>query len=700
MSLSNPLKLVIAYGPAVRRLFGRPQGRVRIATCLLNFSGLTDYWTARLHLWECLALIALYALYVLVVVASHWRERRIHRRARRESQSRNHFFERTNDGAGQAIRENSDPYCDSPFEPVPHTFVDQEGQVSAMGGHQRRSFYPKPVRDDSSARSVNDNTGAHEPFAAGIESLNPIRPSLVGALEFRALSWSLVRSRSQSSVSSTSLRSGQTPGRLDRNERPGGDEHSLRTPQRALSLRTPSPGSSSNALGQLGNAEARKRALSVNDMLSSRKSQTTNRPELELSGNPLQSEEEPTNIAEHAGLPSIILTEHEAHDRARPRVLPYGAATTTRRMGTFPSEIWRASDGTLEGNLDPHTEQWAGQRQNRLDLQDLRGSANEPSSNAEPGSGPVSPRSDEQHQGAPAFPSSDFAYHDRNSIPRMARPPEPFSRPNWWPVNVLPPPMVLCLTLFPTFVFWRRKNLAEKCLALVTAPSVFLLTVTVPVVDIDDTNELALQELYEDRIQQNGQCFGFMESTCVDVPYQDNPQEHPMPVPNGNDMAFADTDLLLETTSPSWRSSHQGVHGAPGNPVKATPDPPKRRRWLAASQLFTAPWLVVSIIWLNVDSPRNFWDLLVWLLCATIFALTLSVYGYHRSRRGKPWLPRAIPCILGFVVSVAWISTIAGEVVGVLKTIGVVFGISDALLGLTIFAIGNRYDMKSPYEHG
>lgn len=46
-------------------------------------------------------------------------------------------------------------------------------------------------------------------------------------------------------------------------------------------------------------------------------------------------------------------------------------------------------------------------------------------------------------------------------------------------------------------------------------------------------------------------------------------------------------------------------------------------------------------------------------------------------------------CFLGFIISIAWIATIAGEVVGVLKTFGVVLGISEALLGLTIFAAGN-----------
>jgi len=55
----------------------------------------------------------------------------------------------------------------------------------------------------------------------------------------------------------------------------------------------------------------------------------------------------------------------------------------------------------------------------------------------------------------------------------------------------------------------------------------------------------------------------------------------------------------------------------------------------------------------------------------------------------KPPKYRFLLCFLGFVVSISWISTIANEVVGVLKAFGVILGISDAILGLTIFAVGN-----------
>jgi sodium/potassium/calcium exchanger 6 len=44
-------------------------------------------------------------------------------------------------------------------------------------------------------------------------------------------------------------------------------------------------------------------------------------------------------------------------------------------------------------------------------------------------------------------------------------------------------------------------------------------------------------------------------------------------------------------------------------------------------------------------------------------------------------------CFLGFIVSVAWISTIADEVVGTIQTFGTILGLSDAILGLTVFAV-------------
>jgi len=46
-------------------------------------------------------------------------------------------------------------------------------------------------------------------------------------------------------------------------------------------------------------------------------------------------------------------------------------------------------------------------------------------------------------------------------------------------------------------------------------------------------------------------------------------------------------------------------------------------------------------------------------------------------------------CAVGFIVAIGWISTIADEVVGVLRAFGAIVGVSEAILGVTVFAMGN-----------
>jgi len=111
-------------------------------------------------------------------------------------------------------------------------------------------------------------------------------------------------------------------------------------------------------------------------------------------------------------------------------------------------------------------------------------------------------------------------------------------------------------------------------------------------------------------------------------------------------------------------------------------------RWLVALQIFTAPLFVVVIIWANnVDGDlRLLVQLVLYSLLGSLVAFSILVLTTTPS---KPPKYRFVLCFLGFVVAIAWISTIANEVVGVLKAFGVILGISDAILGLTIFAVGN-----------
>lgn len=82
-------------------------------------------------------------------------------------------------------------------------------------------------------------------------------------------------------------------------------------------------------------------------------------------------------------------------------------------------------------------------------------------------------------------------------------------------------------------------------------------------------------------------------------------------------------------------------------------------------------------------------ELLVPLLYALVVGLiTLALLLTFSSPDKPPSWHKAL-CAVGFVVAIAWISTIADEVVGVLRAFGAILGVSEAILGVTIFAMGN-----------
>ncbi len=55
---------------------------------------------------------------------------------------------------------------------------------------------------------------------------------------------------------------------------------------------------------------------------------------------------------------------------------------------------------------------------------------------------------------------------------------------------------------------------------------------------------------------------------------------------------------------------------------------------------------------------------------------------------------------LGFAVSVVWIYSIANEIVNLLTTFGIIFGISNTILGLTFLAWGNSLSGNMKYQFG
>jgi solute carrier family 24 (sodium/potassium/calcium exchanger), member 6 len=83
-------------------------------------------------------------------------------------------------------------------------------------------------------------------------------------------------------------------------------------------------------------------------------------------------------------------------------------------------------------------------------------------------------------------------------------------------------------------------------------------------------------------------------------------------------------------------------------------------------------------------------------LIALTFLLTFS------SPNKPPKWHKAL-CAIGFIVAIGWISTIADEVVGILRAFGAIVGVSEAILGVTVFAMvlscpNQSHDRETHYQ--
>lgn len=196
--------------------------------------------------------------------------------------------------------------------------------------------------------------------------------------------------------------------------------------------------------------------------------------------------------------------------------------------------------------------------------------------------------------------------------------------PSWWPSRVLPDPADLKDLLFPNLKDFRSQTYTQKLLAILALPSVFVLTITLPVVN-PPINEKAAE------VSREG----------------------------------GDLETVIAKDDASRYTAHRGWN-----------------RWLTSVQCLLTPVLVTTMVFYG---EPLFYPLLI---AAVISLLLLSVVLLCTSDERRPrfhtWF-----CFIGFAVSVTWISTIANEVVGTLQAFGTILGLSDAILGLTVFAVGN-----------
>lgn len=663
-----------------------------------------------LRLWECIAMIAFYVFYVVFVVAWHWyltRSRRI-KLAETAARMQLHIPEQQElEAPAIEIDEETRPASErSPL--IRGQSVESVYTIGTPAWRQQEDEDDE-TRDRYLAE-LQSNMRLNQPRGQGRRNtLTPIRPSLVGALEFRSVLSSLERKGTSQSINLT--RYSDDPA----HQLGHAPEHHHTTSQPDLVVLDPPVDLPRKASAS---KSGRSRAVSANDATGLKINTDLLTPVSEseqaiISASPLPDDQSEQQRHQR---PSARFLQHLEIPGQRPQS-PTLLVSPSEGQPEHQEEIPRSADRLAPPTNtfhSPHFDEPSRRDTSRspiLSPRDQSSSRGEVSSSLQV---PLlhSPHPEQyHHQKSPLaqeWPVVDAARahsrsrsvstaSSRSASVRSIRLPAPSISAesthdliiiddgdsdgemrifSWWPYTYLPAPQIIVSTLFPTLYDWRKKSILDKILGVVTAPSVFLLTVTLPIVESDDSPEAG----------PHGET-----TTGVQTPAHE-PQR-----PSLN---------VLPPSSPALEALHRPESAHPHRtPTRQMSDAfPKLllsdadsvvasdkdwNRWLVIVQIFTAPFFVTSITWANMDDDHSLRLYVRLALGSLLFSLILLLMLLLTTSHDRPPAYRPLLCFLGFAVAIAWISTIANEVVGVLKAIGVILNISDAILGLTIFAVGN-----------
>ncbi|KAF3360599.1 hypothetical protein VdG1_01559 [Verticillium dahliae VDG1] len=655
-----------------------------------------------LHLWECIVMIVYYIFYVFTVVTWHWYSNRRKRRLARDHAARTHVY----GSLGHANDELADePYRDDPDDhdaggggrPRRASHAD----ISALEAGPRIQVEGEETDVDEVSNEEDDDGARGRQVAAEMASsmrvlrprgrrsttITPIRPSLVGALEFRS---ALAQLQKESNLRMGPIRShGHTRAYSDSEHRIDGvQSDNIST----AGLQPDSP-RHSVALGQ-GEAVNRNRALSTGAVPPSfnlppplqELPQSTSGASTPAGQGRNRSPSPAYQIGGNLAPPPI--------DPGAPRTDATGEPSGTSLTPRLPQLVIPSPGPSLSERSSPTSPFPAFFTDSPMVLT-------------------PNPQNDRSEY---FLPPPGIA---RLEAPIPPLPVIPNTRPvKWWPYAVLPPPEVVHATLFPTLQGWSEKSHWDKLVSMISVPSILLLVITLPVSETDGPVDLDDEPIGgPSRAASGHQTPPIIAENSIPIEQETEWQRYRR---NSRSRSRSNTarsspmmsPALIAVHSPgatrSMVDGHRPSEGLPFPPVvkhaPADPSPESDlgttvdeelnvgwNRWLVALQLFTGPLFSVAILWANMyDELEQPGKVLVRMTLISLLGSTilLGILLLTTSPDRKPKY-HFLLCFLGFIISIAWISTIAGEVVGVLKAVGVILGISEALLGLTVFAAGN-----------
>jgi sodium/potassium/calcium exchanger 6 len=678
-----------------------------------------------LHLWECCVMIGFYVFYVATVVVWHWYLSNRRKWRTREAAARGHYLSVTNEETEVAEEDEDDE--DAPTGQ--RGYGDPEDFAALERGPSPGLGLDGLDGDEGMLLQVEmaSSMRVTRPAGSRRNTITPIRPSLVGALEFRSVLSTLQKARGSYSKPIHLRRYSDDPGAsLNQLDGPSHEPAPYSDdPDVVVTRPDDFSGSPPRA-----DESSRGRAVSMNDAESSRPMNpaafsVAHVPEIGVVG------AKPT-FPRHLHVPgdgasnSIMLPGPPSPSlRVTPPVSNNGAS---RDVSPAPSsERWKFDTSLEPGEGIPGARHLGVLKPTehvplsspKPTRPNIRAKATQRPHLHIPNSSRDSSRSrtlspvlqfpaytdsprpiSSPRSNAPSFilPNSEFSpesiYPSDNSREQKQRPIP------WWPYRFAPSPHILASALFPTLCTWSDKSIWDKFVSVVSAPSIFLLAITLPVVEAESEPEKEALITDEDRRTTTRARSGTVPRLNPDSPTLEGPEPEWIRYRRATETGASSRSPNRGLTGHSTAQvaiSTEHIHHHPQADPHLEPPPPLHmsegdgqdwNRWLVSVQIFTAPLFVVTIIWANTDegNMRSFIKLILYSLLASVIVFGILVLTTTPARPPKY---RFLLCFLGFIVSIAWISTIANEVVGVLKAFGVILGISDAILGLTIFAVGN-----------
>ncbi|KAG5981973.1 hypothetical protein E4U55_002459 [Claviceps digitariae] len=684
-----------------------------------------------LRFWECWAMVGYYVVYVCTVVGCHWYSTRRKGRLRREGEARSHYYgtiigpSSGDELAGEPYHDETDNFADDSrqdsrsnsfhdnpsIEQGTRYELDGQGQLGDGDGGGGDGLVEGDLDDEEHERMVAAEVSRSMRVLRAARrkshTLNPIRPSLVGALEFRSALAQLQRE--------SNLQLSHIPGRSHSdyhviNRPPRGTTNEAANGERWETVST--PGVARDRSFSYGGAFPASAPLAPDVLAEETSTDTTS---------VMSSNNQDSRLAV-PGQGTSAKSSHQSSHHSTPFMVGGNLAPPPiGHLGTVDNDS-RSIDG--EG---PH-DKLAGSL--KLLIPSRRSSHSGASSRSSPfprytDSPTVITPNANLERNEFMLPQPGLSRRE-NSFSEMQVPVALARRPiRWWPYSFLPPPHVVFATLFPTLQGWREKTIWDKFLSTISVPSIFLLVITLPVVESETSGEEGEEEQAEEEEEEEysaGNLSALHQSSRLLGPelghngpnISAEPQElqpegeweryrrysrrnsvnsnrpyssqfivrlenEVAPVLSQGGVAVGGPTVVAKPLSDMASISHQNDEATSWN------------RWLVCVQLFTGPLFAMLILWANMrqDFSRPAKTLVTMVLYTLLASLVLLACLFLTTSDHKRPKYHFLLCFMGFVISIAWISTIAGEVVGVLKTFGLILNISEALLGLTIFAAGN-----------